>query len=133
LKAKFFIFVYPKPFLMRTFTIFLACLVGVMTLNAQTPDLVISEIMYNPPESGIDTYEYLEIYNNGANAVDLSGYSLSGVDYVFTSGFNLGTGEYLLLAGDSIAFEAAFGLTALQWTNGSLSNGGELLKLFDAT
>ncbi|WP_367389662.1 lamin tail domain-containing protein [Lewinella sp. LCG006] len=118
---------------MRTFTIFLMCLVGAITLNAQTPDLVISEIMYNPPESGVDTYEYLEIYNNGTTAVDLLGYSLSGVDYVFTSGLNLGAGEYLLFAGDSIAFEAAFGLAALQWTGGSLSNGGELLKLLDAT
>ncbi|MGH1435436.1 MAG: lamin tail domain-containing protein [Lewinella sp.] len=119
---------------MRTFTFFLlACCLSVMALNAQTPDLVISEIMYNPPESGQDTYEYLEIYNNSADAVDLSGYSLTGVTYTFTSATNLGAGEYILLAGDSIAFEAGFGLTALQWTGGSLSNGGELLKLFDAT
>ena len=118
---------------MRTFTIFLACLVGVMALNAQTPDLVISEIMYNPPESGTDIYEYLEIYNNGTTSVNLLGYSLFGVEYVFTSDLNLGAGEYLLLAGDSIAFEAAFGLAALQWTGGALSNGGELLRLLDAT
>lgn len=118
---------------MRTFTIFLACLVGVMTLNAQTPDLVISEIMYNPPESNVDVYEYLEIYNNGATAVNLLDYSLFGVEYVFNSEIILSPGEYLLIAGDSIAFEAAFGLTALQWTDGALSNGGELLRLLDAT
>jgi DNA/RNA endonuclease YhcR with UshA esterase domain len=104
-----------------------------MTLNAQTPDLVISEIMYNPPESGTDIYEYLEIYNNGATSVSLLGYSLFGVEYVFTSDINLGAGEYLLFTGDSIAFEAAFGLTALQWTGGALSNSGELLRLLDAT
>lgn len=126
-------FFYPKPFLMRTFTIFLACLIGGMTLHAQTPDLVISEIMYNPPEGGTDIYEYVEIYNNGATAVNLLDYSLFGVEYVFTSEIILSPGEYLLFASDSIAFEAAFGLSALQWTDGALSNGGELLRLLDAT
>lgn len=109
-------------------------MIGFITVNDNTSgnaDLVITEIMYNPPESGQDTYEYLEIYNNGSSAANLSGYSLSGVEYAFTSGMNLGAGEYLLLAGDSIAFEAAFGLTALQWTSGSLSNSGELVELLD--
>jgi len=94
--------------------------------------LVITEIMYNPPESGQDTYEFIEVYNNGANAVNMLGYSFTnGVEYTFTSGFNLGAGEYVLFATDSVAFAQAFGLTAFQITNGSLSNGGELITLSD--
>ena len=32
--------------------------------NLTAQDLVISEIMYNPPESGTDSLEFIEIYNN---------------------------------------------------------------------
>ena len=42
-------------------------------------DIVITEIMYNPPESSTDSLEFIEIYNNEISAVDLTGYSLSGV------------------------------------------------------
>lgn len=94
--------------------------------------VVITEIMYNPPESGTDTYEYVEIFNTGNAAVNLLGYSFDGFTYEFTSEFNLGVGEYALFAVDSIAFEAAFGVTAFQFVSGGLSNGGETIALFDA-
>ena len=114
---------------MRFFTSFLLVVVCTTFSYAQ---LVITEIMYNPPESGTDTYEFVEVYNNGANAVNLLGYSFTeGIEYTFTSGFNLGVGEYALFAVDSVAFEQAFGVTAFQITNGSLSNGGELIQLSD--
>lgn len=113
---------------MRFFTSFLLVVACTTFSYAQ---LVISEIMYNPPEPGTDTYEFVEVYNNGANAVNLLGYSVTGFDYTFTTGFNLGAGEYVLFAVDSVAFEQAFGITAFQVTNGSLSNSGEEVTLFD--
>ncbi|GJM32673.1 MAG: hypothetical protein DHS20C18_16740 [Saprospiraceae bacterium] len=94
-------------------------------------DVVITEIMYNPPESGTDSLEYIELYNNGSTAVNLIDYSFtSGVTYTFP-GFNLGAGEYVIVAVDSVKFENNFGVAAFQWVSGGLSNGGELIQLSD--
>lgn len=98
-------------------------------LNAQ---IVISEIMYNPPESGTDVYEYIEMYNAGDVAVDMTGYHfLSGVEDTFPS-FMLDAGAYVIVAKNAAEFESVFGLSARQWANGALSNGGELIVLADA-
>ncbi|MBX2875139.1 MAG: lamin tail domain-containing protein [Saprospiraceae bacterium] len=96
-----------------------------------TPKLVITEIMYNPPESGLDSLEYIEIFNNGPTDVNLKDYSLDGVTYTFP-GFNLDAGSYVMVAVDSVAFQNNFGQAAFQWVSGSLSNGGETLMLLDA-
>ncbi len=93
------------------------------------PDVVITEIMYNPPEIGNDVLEFIELYNNGSTAVNLIGYTFtSGVDYTFP-GFNLGAGEYVVVAVDSALFETNFGVSAFQWESGALSNSGELIAL----
>ena len=95
------------------------------------PEIVITEIMYNPPESGNDSLEYIELYNNGAAAVDLYGFEFTnGVVYTFPS-IILNPAEYMVVAIDSIAFENTFGLTAYEWTSGALSNSGELIELVD--
>ena len=114
---------------MRFFTSFLLVVACTTFSYAQ---LVISEIMYNPPEGGSDVYEFVEVYNNGSSAVNLLGYSFTaGFEYTFASGFNLGAGEYVLFASDSVAFEQAFGITAFQITSGGLSNSGELVQFSD--
>ncbi|MEL6971785.1 MAG: lamin tail domain-containing protein, partial [Bacteroidota bacterium] len=114
---------------MRFFTSFFLVVAFTTFSYAQ---LVITEIMYNPPEIGQDVYEFVEVYNNSSSAVNLLGYSFTeGIEYTFTSGFNLGAGEYVLFAVDSVAFEQAFGIAAFQITSGSLSNGGELVQLSD--
>lgn len=94
------------------------------------PALVITEIMYNPPESGLDSLEFIEIFNNGPTDVNLKDFSLEGVIFTFP-GFNLDAGSYVLVAVDSIAFENNFGVNAFEWDSGSLSNGGETLRLLD--
>ncbi len=96
-----------------------------------TPKLVITEIMYNPPESGLDSLEYIEIFNNGPTDVNLKDFSLEGVTYTFP-GFNLDAGSYVMVAVDSAAFQNNFARPAFQWTGGSLGNGGETVKLLDA-
>ena len=93
------------------------------------PDVLITEIMYNSPDID-DLYEFIEIYNNDNQAVDLSGYSFSdGVDFVFPNGTTINSNAYLVIAKDSQAMSDLFGVTTLQWDNGGLSNGGELLEL----
>ena len=90
-----------------------------------TPNLVITEINYNGPESGSDTTEFIEIYNNDTAMVNLSGYHfVQGFVYTFPS-INLDTNSYLVLAVDSAKFFNTYGVTAYEWTSGGLSNGGE--------
>jgi PKD repeat protein len=95
------------------------------------PEIVITEIMYNPPESGNDSLEFIELYNNGGNAVDLGGFEFAaGVVYTFPS-VVLNPGEYFVVAVDSMAMLNTFGINAYQWTSGALSNSGELIHIVD--
>jgi len=95
------------------------------------PEIVITEIMYNPPESGSDSLEFLELYNNGVDAVNLEGFYFSeGVDYVFPS-IDLLPDNYLLVSIDSLAMMSTFGVEARQWTGGALKNSGEDIVLND--
>ncbi|MEZ4984021.1 MAG: lamin tail domain-containing protein [Saprospiraceae bacterium] len=100
--------------------------------DTQIADIVISEIMYNPP--GTDTqYEYLELYNNDTESVNLEGYYFSSGIEDTLHAITLLPGDFLVLAVDSVSFEAAYGSAAFQWTAGSLNNGGETLELRDAS
>ena len=105
-----------------------------ITLQAQA-QIVITEIMYNPPESGQDSLEYIELYNNSSSTVDLSGWTFTeGVTHTFANGTTLAAGEYLTIAELSSAFESVFGNPpTFQWEDGALTNGGEDIELSDAT
>jgi plastocyanin len=96
--------------------------------NAQ---IVISEIMYNPPESGIDSLEYIELWNTGDEAVNLEGYVfVNGVDYTFPD-IELAPDAFLVIAVDSAALERQLGISARQWTSGALNNNGERIAIED--
>jgi hypothetical protein len=99
-----------------------------LTTQAQ---IVITEIMYNPPEANTDSLEYIEIYNNGNTTVDLENWSLYGVTFIFPA-TTLAPNQYLVTAVNAAAFQNQFGVTALQWAGGALSNGGETLLLLNA-
>lgn len=93
-------------------------------------NLVITEIMFNPPESGTDSLEFIEIYNLG-NTMNLEGFYFStGVVFEFPS-VTLANNEYILVAVNSAAIQNTFGKTSLQWTSGGLSNSGEAITLKD--
>lgn len=113
----------------KSFTLLFFFLMS-LSLHAQ---LVITEIMYNPPESGNDSLEYIEIYNNSGSAVDMTGYSFDqGVDFTFPQFIIEGEG-YVVVAVDSIALANVLGISnAFQWSSGALSNGGEDIILIDA-
>jgi len=95
------------------------------------PKLVITEISYNPPEQGIDSLEYIELYNNDTTPVNLENFYFSeGVQYIFPY-YMLGSHSYVVIAKKAVAMQNTFGDTVLQWTSGSLSNSGELIRLKD--
>ncbi len=99
------------------------------TVDTTQSNLVITEISYNPPESGTDSLEFIEIYNNSLATADMTGYTLaSAVDYTFPS-VSINPGAFLVVAVNSSAMLNTFGINCLQWTSGGLSNDGELILL----
>jgi len=100
------------------------------------PRLVISEIMYHPPDSGATNgtrLEFIELRNVDAAALRLDGIQFSdGIAYTFASGTTLASGQYLVLASDLTAFADRYGgLQAFGQFEGNLDNAGERIALAD--
>ncbi|MCX7872611.1 MAG: lamin tail domain-containing protein, partial [Verrucomicrobiae bacterium] len=92
-------------------------------------NVVINEIMYNPPVQGAS---YIEIYNASTNnAFDLSGWRLEGVDFQFAPGTIIEPNSYLVVVKDAVQFAAAYGTTTpiAGEFSGTLKNEGETIKL----
>jgi hypothetical protein len=63
-------------------------------------DIVLNEIMYKPI-SGDDNDQYVELYNQGTNPVDLGGWSFTaGIHFTFASNTVVSPGAYLVVARD---------------------------------
>jgi hypothetical protein len=100
-------------------------------LGIAQAQIVVTEIMYNPPEPGTDTLEYIELYSTAA--VDISGWNFTqGVTHTFASGTTMAPGAYLVLCENAAYFQSKFGFAPLQWTDGALTNSGEDIELRDA-
>jgi hypothetical protein len=98
--------------------------------------LRVTELMVYPRE-GSDA-EFIELFNDGTNTLDLSGVVLSGgIDYAFagSASTNLGPGEYAVLVNDFTVFASTYGtagITVAGEFSGNLGNGGEEICLEDA-
>lgn len=91
--------------------------------------LVINEIMYHPAAPAA---EFVEIHNRSrTTAFDLTGYRLAGADFDFPAGTRILPGAFLVVAEDLAGHLAAYGSVdaVVGVMNGSLSNGGETLRL----
>lgn len=97
--------------------------------------IVINELHYHPHDT-IDpgqTTEFAEIYNAGASAIDLGGWSFSGFTYVIPAATVINPGAYVVVAANPAALQTATGYAgALQRTSGALSNSGENISILDA-
>ncbi|MBX9851817.1 MAG: lamin tail domain-containing protein [Cytophagaceae bacterium] len=119
---------------MKKYTLkYLIYFVLIITISSNSlysqSNIVITEFMYNQP--GNDTLEYIELYNRGINPVNLNGYTFTdGVNYTF-SNYNLAPGGYVVVAKYPNYANSFYGITALQWTSGDLSNSGEKIILKD--
>ncbi|MBP8948109.1 MAG: lamin tail domain-containing protein, partial [Candidatus Promineofilum sp.] len=96
-----------------------------------TPPLVINEVHYNPADAqGADAdYEFIEIVNTGAEAVNLEGFTLVGVEFTFPA-VAIEPGEYILIAANAANYTGS--ADVYQWTSGELDNAGERVALLDA-
>ncbi len=106
-------------------------LIIVFTLRMQA-QVIINEISYNPPESGNDSLEYVELFNAGASGVNIHGwYFAKGIDDTLPD-MMLDAGAYFVTAIKSQAMSNVFGIAVHQWKSGALSNSGETITLVDA-
>ena len=111
--------------------------------SAAQNSLRITEIMYRPAPAAkgalfeTDDYEYLELKNIGASALDLTGVRfVSGIEFNFSnaSSKTLGAGQSVLLVHNQAGFTSRYGAgkpIAGEYT-GTLSDSGENLRLIDA-
>jgi len=96
--------------------------------------LVISEIMYNPPNEGLingDDLEFLELKNIGSSVLDLSGlYFSEGISFTFTNGSQLAPGQVLVLVRNPSYFQLKYpGVPIYGVYGGRLDNAGERVTL----
>ncbi len=97
------------------------------------PDIVINELHYNPSDDqgADDDYEFLELLNNGPEAVDLSGFTFAdGIDFTFPAATSIASGEMILVAKNATTYNS-LSCQVFQWEDSSLSNGGEMVQLED--
>lgn len=94
--------------------------------------LVINEIHYNPADNTVPE-EFVELFNSGAKAVDLSGWRLRGaVEFDFAQNTSIGAGGYLVVAADPNTISNQYGVAAVGPWTGNLSSDGEKLTLRNA-
>jgi hypothetical protein len=106
---------------------------------SRATSLVISEIMYHPPNVPLGgrnaELEYVEFFNTRGEPEDIGGYRLAGdVDYTFPQGTVIPGGGFLVVARSPSDMAAVYGLGGVlgPWngaaTNG-LSNSGGTVRL----
>jgi hypothetical protein len=107
---------------------------GLANASPRPAAVVINEIMFHPPRDPDGMGEYVELFNPGSAAVDLSGWRfVDGIEFEFPAGTGLGPGGYLVVARDAAGLRSRHpGLTAENTLGnfaGALADGGERLAL----
>ena len=104
---------------------------GIPPASAAATDVVINEMMFHAV-SDLDGDDYLELYNRGPTAVDLSGWTFSGITLTLAAGTSIAANGYLVVAKDAVQFQATYGFAPAAVYGGNLSNSGETVALRDA-
>ena len=93
---------------------------------------VINELHYHPLDPDADA-EFLEIYNAGGSAINMSGWTFTaGIVGTVPPSTTVSSGGYIVFAKVPSLVQARTGYAgAIAWTSGSLSNGGETVSISD--
>jgi hypothetical protein len=111
---------------------------GVFVVDA--PDLILSEIMYNPAAPGAmpggytrDEFEFVEVQSVGSTPLNVNGYKFTkGISFTFPN-ITIPAGEARVIARNPAAFALRYpGVTPIGMFTGTLDNGGEDLTLVDS-
>ncbi|MBP7937262.1 MAG: lamin tail domain-containing protein [Phycisphaerae bacterium] len=106
---------------------------GPVTAQAHDMHIVITEFNYHP-YGNRDEHEFLELYNRGSEAVDLSAWRIvSGVDFVFPAATFIQPGAYLVVAKNPSVVASSYGISECVGPfEGKLANEGEMIQLVNA-
>lgn len=103
-----------------------------------TPSLLITEIMYHPPDNGAidgNEYEFIELKNVGATTINLFGMKFTdGIEYSFPPGASIAPAGFVVLAKNATLFSQKYPGTPVLGAYGpasSLNNAGETVTLRD--
>lgn len=128
----------------------LAMLLGIVTAAPTTvsaldgPPPIVSEVMFHPA-SAEDDWEWIELYNPGAEAIDLAGWVVDDINSVAVAAPNIAAGTIpaggsaVLYNADDLTsadFEAAWGtglnlVAVTGWSAMALNNGGDTIGLWE--
>ncbi|MEM7386760.1 MAG: lamin tail domain-containing protein, partial [Verrucomicrobiota bacterium] len=101
-----------------------------LQLTGRQQNPVLSEIMFHPPEDGV---EFIEIHNPGPAKLDLGGWRFSdGIAFTFPPETYLQPGDHLVLTENPTTFSFQYeDRIAFGTYTGNLKNSGERLVLED--
>ena len=110
-------------------------LLAFLRLDAQ---IVFSEIMYNDPGYGLDSLEFVELYNYTDEPIDLTNYQFTdGITFTFPP-YTLESESYVVVCKFASTLKRVFELSddnLFAWSDTgsvSLNNDGEILQFSDA-
>jgi hypothetical protein len=105
------------------------------TPSSRRTGLTLSEIMYRPKTAAgaTNNLEFVELFNAGAIFQEMTGWKLTGgIEYTFPAGSRIEAGQYVVVAADPAALQAARGLSGVLGPfSGSLNNAGDMVQLRD--
>jgi hypothetical protein len=97
-----------------------------LSVNAR---VVINEIFYNAPDD-LEDLEYVEIYNSGDKAIDLTGWAFTkGIKFKFRTGTQIDAKGFLVLCRNEERFKQFYNAPIAGVFTQKLSNKGERLEL----
>ncbi|MFM8471444.1 MAG: lamin tail domain-containing protein [Limisphaerales bacterium] len=99
---------------------------------ARNTDIVISEIMFDPPYPH-RKLGFIELFNRGRAVVDVGGWAITGgAYYELPRGWKIRPGEFLVVAEDASLLRQTHGNVDVtgNWS-GKLAHGGDLVRLVD--
>lgn len=108
----------------------LICSANSLFSQTNNSNLIISEILYNPP--GTDSIEFIEFYNPLNNNISLNGYSLSGPFKYNFPDVVVEPNGYFVIAKDSVIMRKHLNTISYDWGSGSLANTTKTITVKDS-
>lgn len=106
---------------------------GSCTFGAAT--VTITELHYNPcTDQGNDgDFEFLELYNASASAIDISDWEILGFEFTFPASSSIAAGEYIVIVtnGGASNYTGSYQVFELTAVGASMANTGESVALLD--
>ncbi|HWB02969.1 MAG TPA: lamin tail domain-containing protein [Verrucomicrobiales bacterium] len=126
----------PIPSVAGRLAVLALALAAIACVTPSRAGVVINEIYYDA-EPNTSASEFIELYNSGPGAADLTGWHFSrGIEYTFPAGATLAAGQYLVLVESTAGYNQRFGpvppVAAFGQYAGGLSNDGEVIVLTNA-